>query len=198
MNRAALGIGVGAALIWVSSRLSWLTVTAEDDKAGTQVVNVVGATWSTESMAVALVLAAACIASLTLSPWAKRVVSAIAAVAVVLVSYAPIMLLTTGGDAARAHALLVAEEELNSWAQVLTLELNVPAILLEVLGCAVALVSAVLVVVRPAGAGAGKSRYERKAARDGRIMADLETDPESGRVLWDAIDADIDPTDLRE
>ena len=197
MNRRALGIGFGAVLVWVSSRLTWLTVFAEDDKAGPQAVDVVGAVWSTESMAVALVLGVACIAALVFSPWPTRVVGAIAAVCAGLAALAPIRLLVTGGDHDRALALLDAEGLLNSWAVVLFLDVNAPAIILGVLGCAVALVSSVLVVQRPTGGGAGKSRYQRKAARDSRIMSDLETDPESGRVLWDAIDADIDPTDLR-
>jgi len=36
---ASLMLAGGAVLLWVSSRLAWLTVTADDDKAGTKTVN---------------------------------------------------------------------------------------------------------------------------------------------------------------
>ena len=43
--------------------------------------------------------------------------------------------------------------------------------------------------------GPKRTQYERKQRRTAHIAAELAAEPDSGRVLWDAIDADIDPTD---
>ena len=63
---ASLMLAGGAVALWVSSRLAWLTVTADDDKAGTKTVTIHGASWSTELIAAAIMLAAAAIAGLIL------------------------------------------------------------------------------------------------------------------------------------
>ena len=39
------------------------------------------------------------------------------------------------------------------------------------------------------------ARYETPAVRQERLQEDMETSQDSGRVMWDALDADIDPTD---
>lgn len=39
---ASLMLAGGAVVLWVSSRLAWLTVTADDDKAGTKTVTIHG------------------------------------------------------------------------------------------------------------------------------------------------------------
>ena len=40
------------------------------------------------------------------------------------------------------------------------------------------------------------SKYETPAARQAKLGEDLETSADSGRVMWDALDSDIDPTDV--
>ena len=40
------------------------------------------------------------------------------------------------------------------------------------------------------------SKYETPAARQAKLEEDLETSSDSGRVMWDALDSDIDPTDM--
>ena len=49
--------------------------------------------------------------------------------------------------------------------------------------------------LRPGEDTATKNKYEKASQRREKIEQDLQDEPESGRVLWDAIDADIDPTD---
>jgi len=54
-----------------------------------------------------------------------------------------------------------------------------------------------LLVRRPGAVKKQKSSaYETPEVRRQRIAEDLEEDPQSGRVLWDALDAGVDPTDL--
>ena len=49
--------------------------------------------------------------------------------------------------------------------------------------------------MRPGTDLVAANKYERKAAREDKIERDLAESPDSGRVLWDALDADIDPSD---
>jgi uncharacterized membrane protein (TIGR02234 family) len=64
-------------------------------------------------------------------------------------------------------------------------------------GAAVALFGGVLLAMKPGTDSAKLNRYERKQDRAAKISRDLEAEPDSGRVMWDALDADIDPTDTR-
>ena len=55
-----------------------------------------------------------------------------------------------------------------------------------------------MLLVRKPGVDKPRStKYESPAARQERIAEELETTTDSGRVMWDALDADIDPTDVK-
>ena len=64
MRIAAVLLGLGGAALWGVSRLPWLTVNVFDDKSGESTQDLVGAVWSTELTALALVLLAAMVAGL--------------------------------------------------------------------------------------------------------------------------------------
>ncbi|PST75439.1 hypothetical protein I919_10130, partial [Corynebacterium glutamicum ZL-2] len=63
------------------------------------------------------------------------------------------------------------------------------------IGCALALVGGVVLAMRPGEDTAKSNQYERKQARAEKIHTDLAQDPDSGRVMWDALDEDIDFTE---
>ena len=196
---ASLMLAGGAVVLWVSSRLAWLTVTADDDKAGTKTVTIHGASWSTELIAAAIMLAAAAIAGLILRR-AGRLAAVVAAaggwfILQVLVGGTP--------DAQRALAILSTNNttsatkgaQLTSWAQITAIDVNTPPIVLALIGVAIGLVGGVILAAYPGVDGPKRTQYERKQRRTAHIAAELAAEPDSGRVLWDAIDADIDPTD---
>lgn len=204
---SALMIGAGALVVWISSRMNWITVDAFDDKSGAITQSLVGATWSTEIMALALALAAACVAGLVLRRMGRRIIGIISAVVAVAASLSPLGLLTgepTAEDAERARTLLtsgIASQRANSgtllseWAEITDLSTHPMAAVVALLGCAVALFGGVLLAMRPGVNSVQASKYERRQARSEKIRNDLEQAPDSGRVMWDALDEDIDPTD---
>ncbi|MEZ2120985.1 MULTISPECIES: TIGR02234 family membrane protein [unclassified Corynebacterium] len=202
---ATLTLGVGAVLLWFSSRLRWVTVTAYDDKSGDAVRNLPGAVWASEVTVIALVLLAGTVAACALRRTARRVIGVLTAFAAVGASWAPLSLFAGTPDAERARILLtsgVATQKadspvtLSQWAAVQSLDVHVAGPTVAFVGCAFALVGGVILVLRPGGSvTAGSSRYVTPGARQERLAEDLERSPESGRVLWDALDADIDPTD---
>lgn len=196
---AALLLAVSAAVLWAASRMSWITVDTFDDKSGAATNAIIGGLWSTEQTAVAMLLLAGSVAGFALRRTGRRVVGVISALAGIGVSWAPLGLLAGEPDPQRAQQLLATGDEakIAEWAQITALSVNAAGPALAMLGAAVALFGGVLLAVRPGTDSATLNRYERKQDREAKISRDLEAEPDSGRVMWDALDADIDPTDNR-
>ena len=201
---ASLMLAGGAVVLWVSSRLAWLTVTADDDKAGTKTVTIHGASWSTELIAAAIMLAATAIAGLILRRTGRRIIGGLAAVVAAASSWVILQILVGGTpDAQRALAILSTNNttsatkgaQLTAWAQITTIDVNTPPIILALIGAAIGLIGGGILAAYPGVDGPKRTQYERKQRRTAHIAAELAAEPDSGRVLWDAIDADIDPTD---
>ncbi|AKK06383.1 trp region conserved putative membrane protein [Corynebacterium mustelae] len=202
---AALLIGVGAAILWGASRMTWLTVQAFDDKSGTKTLDIIGALWSTETTAVSLVLVAACVAALTLRRLARRVVGIIAACAAGIAGWSALdIVLGAGPDPQRALSILSSQTAtahqskgalLANWAEITDISVHSTGVVVAVLGAALAIFAGTLLAVAPGIDKPKANQYERKQTRESRIEEDLEADPDSGRIMWDALDADIDPTD---
>lgn len=209
---AAVLIGVGAALLGIAARVPWLTVDYADELTGGGSVAVRGAVWSAETTAVALMLLVGAIGVLSLRRTGRRVVGAIVAAAALAATAAPAMLLTSGADATRVHTLLTAGSDsaqtgqggvqgsagVPEWSEITNISVNVLGPALALLACGLALVGGVMVAVFPGGDGLRLNKYEKEVVRRDRIRDDLEAQPDSGRVMWDALDADIDPTEDRQ
>lgn len=205
-GQAALLLGIGALALWIASRSTWLTVSVDDDLSGPAVHELTGSVWSTEATAVALLLAAGAIAALALRRLGRRLAGFIAALAAAGASWTPFTLLTGEPDPQRAQAILASGAasqrasdpvSISAWAQVTAIDVSAAGPVLALAGCAVALIGGVIVMLRPGGDGPVLSKYERKAARREKLEEDLRTSPDSGRVMWDALDEDMDPTDTR-
>lgn len=196
---AALLLAVSAAVLWAASRMAWITVDTFDDKSGDATNVIIGGLWSTEQTAVAMLLLAGSIAGFALRRVGRRMVGVISALAGIGVSWAPLGLLAGEPDPQRAHQLLSTGEEakIAAWAEIANLDVNSAGPALAMFGAAVALFGGVLLAMKPGTDSAKLNRYERKQDRAAKISRDLEAEPDSGRVMWDALDADIDPTDTR-
>jgi len=201
---ASLMLAGGAVVLWVSSRLAWLTVTADDDKAGTKTVTIHGASWSTELIAAPCAPAPAAVAGLPPRGAGRRIVGGFAAVVAAAGGWFILQVLVGGTpDAQRALAILSTNNttsatkgaQLTSWAQITAIDVNMPPVVLALIGVAIGLVGGVILAAYPGVDGPKRTQYERKQRRTAHIAAELAAEPDSGRVLWDAIDADIDPTD---
>jgi len=196
---AALLLAVSAAVLWAASRMAWITVDTFDDKSGDATNVIIGGLWSTEQTAVAMLLLAGSIAGFALRRVGCGMVGVISALAGIGVSWAPLGLLAGEPDPQRAHQLLSTGEEakIAAWAEIANLDVNSAGPALAMFGAAVALFGGVLLAMKPGTDSAKLNRYERKQDRAAKISRDLEAEPDSGRVMWDALDADIDPTDTR-
>lgn len=201
-------LAISAFGLWLAGRSSWLTVTTFDDKSGEAVNGLVGATWAPESTPLALTLVAAVGATLILGGVGRRIVGALAALVAAVAAWSPLQLLTTGADPGRALDLLssgAATQRANApvtvsdWAQVQDMQIHSMGPVLAVVFAALGVLGGALLLVRPGGGGGGAKRrsgaYETPEVRRERVRDDLAREPQSGRVLWDALDAGVDPTD---
>ncbi|MCQ9330637.1 TIGR02234 family membrane protein [Corynebacterium phoceense] len=197
-------MAVAATLLWFSSQTTWITATVEDDKAGTGELAVQGSTWSLELTAIALLFLAGVIAGLALRRTARRIVGAVVALAAIGVSWRPMAALTSQVALARLQMLLQAQQSndnavesvaISSWAVVRDATVSPLGPVLALIAAAFGLVGGILLAMRPGADGVRSTKYETKAARAEKLEEELETAPDSGRVMWDALDEDIDPTD---
>lgn len=203
----AAGLGLGGVVVAIASRTPWMTVAYFDDRVGGGTRDVSGAQWSTEASAVALLLLIAAVAVLALRRLPRRIIGAISAVAAAGAALSPLTLLFAGPDENRVRALLTAGADgieqtantrgttLSSMAELTSIDLNPAYLVLTLLGFLIAVAGGVAAALRPGEDPATLNKYETEAVRKEKIGADLEENPDSGRVLWDALDADIDPTD---
>lgn len=196
---------VGAILLWLSSRMTWVTAAVEDDKAGSSVAELSGSLWSLELIALSVVVLAGGVAAFALRRTGRRIVSVLTALAAAAAGWRPVALLTASPEAERAQELLqggtndtsVDSATISDWATVLTADASTAGPVLAIVGAALALFGAVMVASNPGADKPRSAKYETPAVRQERLQEDLETSQDSGRVMWDALDADIDPTDPR-
>lgn len=201
----AVLLGGAGALTWVASRLEWVSAQFSDDISGGGTAAVNGTDWSTETSAVAVLLLAGMAAAFALRRLGRRVVGGICAAASIGLAVPAVQLLVSGADAQRVRVLLTAgadqAQRANSapamaeWAQITSVTTQPLGPALTLLAALLGLIGGFVLVLRPGTDSPRQHKYEKETVRREKVRADLEEDPQSGRVLWDAISADIDPTD---
>ncbi|MBK4141738.1 TIGR02234 family membrane protein [Corynebacterium macginleyi] len=199
-------VAVGTAVLWFSSRSTWVKAVSEDDKSGSATNEIVGSAWSLGLMASTLVLLTGVLAGIALRRIGRRIVAIVCALAAAAAAWSPINLLTSGADAERAQKILqgvfanenaVDSATISEWASVVSTEATTFGPIVAIFGAGLAFFGAVLLARNP---GRDKvkasSKYDTPAARQEKLAEDLETSSDSGRVMWAALDNDIDPTDV--
>ncbi|MDO4909432.1 MAG: TIGR02234 family membrane protein [Corynebacterium sp.] len=183
---------IGLAIMWASTRMTWLTATVADDKTGDAVHAIKGASWSTEITAAVAIGLLAFLGSFII----RRPAMIIGALVAIGASWWPLGLLAGKPDGARAQNLL--QSQISDWAEVSQLSVNHQGPILALIGCAITLIGCVIVAAQKTTkkSKVKSSAYEQSAVRASKIEEELKENPDSGRVLWDALDHDIDPTEI--
>lgn len=198
-------IGLGAALLWIASRLTWVSAGYTDELSGNGTVSLPGADWSLETTAVALLLLVGMIGAFALRRLGRRIVGTVSAIAATAVAISPLQLLIRGADPERVHAILTSRSEavaspnvgdtIGQWAEITAVDVPSTGPMVAVLGCLLALAGGIMAALRPGADAPKQNKYEKETVRREHLREDMEAKPDSGRVMWDALDADIDPTD---
>ncbi|GAY18457.1 TIGR02234 family membrane protein [Mycobacterium sp. shizuoka-1] len=181
---------VSAVLLWVASRLVWVSVTSYDGLGQPKTVTLTGANWSNALLPLAMLLLAAAIAGLAVRGWVLRVVAVLVAVVTLLLGYLGVSLIRTPDVGPRGAELaqIPVQTLVASDRHYLGAGLTVAA-------AACALVAAVLLMRAAASGRAATAKYAAPAARR-RAARDEDGEPGlSERGMWDALDEGVDPTE---
>ncbi|WP_416383036.1 TIGR02234 family membrane protein [Nocardia flavorosea] len=192
-------LAVGAAALWGSSRLTWVTVTSEDGLTEPRTDELNGGVWFGALTPLALVLLAAIAAVLATKGWVRRLVGVVVAL-IAAVTAVPALALLTGSGATGQRAADLAG--LPGRAQVQELVTSpVPAVL-TLCGALAAFGAGLLLARMPAGTRQLSGKYDnpatRKAAATHAVQQRGAGDVLPERVLWDALDAGTDPTEAAD
>ncbi|WP_312776465.1 TIGR02234 family membrane protein [Corynebacterium variabile] len=198
---------LSAAGLWGTGQMTWLTASVVDDKTGESTEQIIGRVWDAAGTPLALAMLAAMILSFALAPMARRVLGGISAALAAIAGFAAVMLLGGDPDLDRAQQLLTTGAatqkstdpvQISDWATVVDASVHTFPVVLALLAAACGVVGGVLLAMKPGESRQGHSRYETPEARREGVVEDLNEEPGSGRVLWDALDAGVDPTDREE
>lgn len=201
---ALLLVVLSAAGLWASGRMVFVTVSVADDKAGDSVKELVGSVWDPAATPLALAMIAALILSMAVQPLARRILGVIIALLAAVASFRAVQLLVSDVDLARAQSLLTSGAatqkqsspvQISDWARVVDASVHNGPVIIALVAAALGLVGGIILVMRPGEASKGHSRYETPEVRRADAEEDLAHNPDSSRVLWDALDAGVDPTE---
>ncbi|OBF52509.1 TIGR02234 family membrane protein [Mycolicibacterium monacense] len=188
---AQLVLVLGAAVLWVASRLTWVEVRSFDGLGQPKTSTLTGAEWATALIPLALLVLAAGVAVLAVRGWPLRILAVLVAAASAGMAYLAITLWVIVDVAPRAANL--AEVPV---ADLTGTERHFTGAVLTLVAAALVLAGAVLLMRAAVKGTGGTSRYAAPSAR--RATATEQEDkgePMSERMLWDALDEGHDPTD---
>ncbi|NUS45623.1 MAG: TIGR02234 family membrane protein [Mycobacteriaceae bacterium] len=185
-------VAAGAACLWGSSRMTWVSVDSADGLAPPRTDHLLGSTWFGALTPLALALLAAVAAVLaTKGGWRQGVGVVIAVIGGAAAVPALALISHSGVTAARAKSLA----DLPGRADVTAVHAAALPGVLALVGALSAFVAGVWLARRAARAGGLSGKYSAPAARKQAAARRAHDDGEvSERVLWDALDAGEDPT----
>ncbi|MDO4928377.1 MAG: TIGR02234 family membrane protein [Corynebacterium sp.] len=192
-------LALAALSIYFIANITWFEVEATDELSGAKELSVAGATAYAALQVLPWAMIAGTIAAVALGPKISRVLAALVAAIAAGGLWVPIQVITKGPDIEHFQQVLTTSTtkdpaELQSWAEVESVSTQMMPVIVTAAAFAIIIVCAIFLIVRPGKNRETSSRYSTPQSRKDAITADLEQDPDSGRILWDALDADVDPT----
>jgi uncharacterized membrane protein (TIGR02234 family) len=188
---AQLVLVLGAAVLWVASRLTWVDVGSFDGLGQPKTSTLTGAQWSTALIPLALLALAAAVAVLAVRGWPLRILAVLVAAASAGMAYLAIRLWVIVDIAPEAASL--AEVRV---ADLTGTQRHFTGAVLTLVAAGLVLAGAVLLMRAAVKGTAATSRYAAPSARRATAAKQEEQgEPMSERMLWDALDEGHDPTD---
>ena len=183
---------VSAVLLWVASRMVWVSATSFDGLGQPKTVTLTGASWSNALLPLAVLLLAAAVAGLAVRGWGLRAVAVLVAVVTLLLGYLGVSLIVTPDVGPRA-----AELAQFPVATLVASDRHYVGAGLTIGAAACALVAAVLLMRSAATGRQTTAKYAAPAVRRSAARNEEAEPGVSERGMWDALDEGVDPTDRR-
>ncbi|MFD4368743.1 TIGR02234 family membrane protein [Rhodococcus sp. NPDC058521] len=186
-------LALAALALWASSRMVWVSFVSSDGLGEDRTVDLDGGTWAAALTPLALTLVAAIAASFAVKGWVLRVLGVLVALVGVAAAVPVVQLIVSGASDERSAQLA----ELPGRADVRDVHASFGPAALTAIGVVAALVAAVTLLRRPREDAGLSAKYDAPAARRAAAQRGNESgdEPQSQRVMWDALDAGDDPTD---
>jgi uncharacterized membrane protein (TIGR02234 family) len=182
---AQLLLLLSAAALWGASRMVWVDVQSFDGLGQPKTTVLTGGSWSSALVPLAAILLVAAVAPIAVRGWRLGLLAAIVAGVSALMAYMAISLWVIRDVAVRAaHLAEVPITELTGTQR------HYGGAILTLVAAVGALVGAVLLMRSVAKPRPEVDRYERRRSAQSP-EDDVDT---SERVIWDALDEGLDPT----
>ncbi|NNH72055.1 TIGR02234 family membrane protein [Nocardia uniformis] len=201
---AVLLLAVSAGLLWVASRMTWVTIEVSSELGAPRGLDLNGGTWFGALTPLALALVATIAAVFATHGWPRRVVGVVVAVLAAVAAVPEYALLRGQGNTAERAGRLA---ELRDWEHVVSAQTATLPAVVALVGAVAAFVAGLLLVRMPQGSARMSGKYDNPAVRRAAATAEVAQqratesgsqpatgEQLSGRVLWDALDAGDDPT----
>lgn len=183
---AQLLLVVAALVLWVASRLPWVSVGSADGLGQPKTTTLDGATWSTALLPLAVLLIAAALAGLAVRGSLLRAVALLLAVVSFALGYLGITLISMPDVGPRGAELAGV-----SVTTLVSSQRHLTGAVVTLVAAAAVLLAAVLLM----RAAVSPAHESTKYAAPGSVRSGA--DGVSERGMWDALDEGRDPTDLR-
>ncbi|MFE3988345.1 TIGR02234 family membrane protein [Nocardia tengchongensis] len=202
-------LAVAAALLWASSRMTWVTLEVTSELGPPRTAHLNGSTWFGALTPLALVLLATIAAVFATHGWWRRGVGVVVAVLAAVAAVPAYALLINQGKTGDRAARLA---ELRGWEHPGTVTTSSLPAVLTLVGALAAFAAGLLLVRMPRETAGMSGKYDSPAVRKSAAAEQVAQhhvgqgsaesgsqpaagEPLSGRVLWDALDEGLDPTD---
>ncbi|MEV0466246.1 TIGR02234 family membrane protein [Nocardia tengchongensis] len=202
-------LALAAALLWASSRMTWVTLEVTSELGPPRTAHLNGSTWFGALTPLALVLLATIAAVFATHGWWRRGVGVVVAVLAAVAAVPAYALLINQGKTGDRAARLA---ELRGWEHPGTVTTSSLPAVLTLVGALAAFAAGLLLVRMPRETAGMSGKYDSPAVRKSAAAEQVAQhhvgqgsgesgsqpaagEPLSGRVLWDALDEGLDPTD---
>lgn len=203
---AVVLLGIAAALLWASSRMTWVSLEVSSELGAPRTVDLDGGTWFGALTPLALVLVATIAAVFATGGWWRRLIGLVVAVLAAVAAVPAYAVLQGAGKTAERAGRLAG---LRDWEHAGAVDTSTLPAVLTMVGAVAAFGAGVLLARMPAeSASQLAGKYENPVFRKSEAAEQVaekraseatsqpgSEEPLSGRVLWDALDAGADPTD---
>lgn len=201
---AVLLLALAAGLLWVASRMTWVSIEVTSELGAPRSLDLNGGTWFGALTPLALALVATIAAVFATHGLLRRLVGVIVAVLAAVAAVPEYALLRGQGKTAERAGRLA---ELRDWEHVVNAQTATLPAVVALVGAIAAFIAGLLLVRMPQDSARMSGKYDNPAVRRAAATAEVAhkraaesgshpapSEQLSGRVLWDALDAGDDPT----
>ena len=189
MRIAQLLLLMAAGALWLASRMTWVVVSSFDGLGQPKTSTLIGGSWSTALVPLALMLLAAVLKSTVGPRWQLRLLAVIVGGMSAVTGYLAISLWVIPDIAARAADL--AEIPV---ADLVDAQRQYGGAVITLIAAVLTLAGAVLLIRAPVKERSDEEKYEAPARRRESARRRAAGTDMSERMMWDALDDGRDPT----